>query len=419
MEENYKKEEEIKERTKKTLEEEIGSLRVPQKFKEKDKPKKIIEIRGDEIIEKTISSTKNSENFDKKTEEKGQLGVYQAMSFKQGEKENFSREKTKVTKDINKKTRKETSIKKKEVGEQEKKEKEIKKTNPFKTIRTYRDDVVQLMKKQKTSVSKIIIDKNKKQKETKKENLKKNKAFIFTIVILLFFVILGISTFYFSKTKNSIKYAQVKELKISTIVFPNYTKEIYLKRLRKESLLKQLDFEKKSISIPVGSLIQLYLTKEDKTKKFIIEETEGNKLLVTTEFFFKIIETKISSSLLRSLGSDFMFGYYSSFGNNPFLLLKVKSYNSSFSEMLKWEKTMFKDLYPLFSKEKTNIKKEKNDFKDIVLNNKDVRALLNSEGGLEFGYSFLDKETLLIFNQKTTLKELMRRLNNKKLERKN
>ena len=85
--------------------------------------------------------------------------------------------------------------------------------------------------------------------------------------------------------------------------------------------------------------------------------------------------------------------------------------------MLEWEKTILKDLSPTFIKDDSEVVLERKDFQDIVIVNKDVRAILNSSGKIEFAYAFPDKETLVIINNETTFQELLRRITNAKLER--
>ncbi len=292
----------------------------------------------------------------------------------------------------------------------------------IKTVRTYQSDVVKTMKEQKTSLTKMVIAEKKKQKgaggkikKTEKRSTKKTILIISTVISIV--VVGGLTGFYFLSEKQPEVPPTVTQLKIPTFIFPNYVREIFLTKLKRNQIIEAFESEKNTISIPLGSIIQLYLTKEDQTKQFMIEETEGNKLLITTEVFFNTIEAKTPSSLTRSLGSDFMFGYHSSLGNNPFLLFNVKSYNNVFSGMLEWEKTMLKDLSPVFSKDGSDITLERKDFQDIIIRNKDVRAILGSGGEIEFAYAFPDKETLVIINNETTFQELLRRITNARLER--
>lgn len=55
-------------------------------------------------------------------------------------------------------------------------------------------------------------------------------------------------------------------------------------------------------------------------------------------------------------------------------------------------------------------------FLDIVVNNKDVRGILNNEGKIVFGYSFTDLDTLVFFTDRRVFEDILKSLRgNKKL----
>lgn len=243
----------------------------------------------------------------------------------------------------------------------------------------------------------------------------KKVGFVFIVIILIG---TGFYTVNWYKNRDVVP-IEVVELKIPIFVFPNYQREVPVGNLRKDILIEKIKKENSEISIPLGSIMQLFFTVEDKSKQFIIQQTKGNKLLITTESFFDTLEVGPPPSLLRALDTDFMFGYHSSLGNNPFLLFKVKSYESVFAGMLVWEKNILNELSTIFKKESSQINVSDKSFRDIIIDNKDVRAVLDDKGKIYFAYSFPDKENLLITNNETTLSELYRRINTANLERKN
>jgi flagellar basal body-associated protein FliL len=249
-----------------------------------------------------------------------------------------------------------------------------------------------------------------------------SKIKIKNIIIGSFIVVIIISAVYYgfifvSKLLNPPEIV-ITELKIPTFIFPNYQRELFLKNLKKQTFVDSVLEEEKTISIPLGSIMQLYPTKEDSTKQFVVEGTEGNKTLIITPSLFNILEAKNPTSLTRALDPDFILGYHSSLGNKPFLLFTVNSYENAFAGMLNWEKTMYQDFSPIFVREDTKLEKQTiYEFKDVVIVNKDVRVILNNEGKIEFAYSFLNKNTLLITNNESTLEEIFRRINTAGLER--
>ena len=235
------------------------------------------------------------------------------------------------------------------------------------------------------------------------------------IIIVLFSLIAGFVGNYYINKKNN---AGITEIIIPSFIFSDYQKELFLNNLNKKSIIEDIIAEIDLTSIPLGQIIQLFLTIEDSTGQFVVEKADGSKLLLTTEVFLNLLETKSLSPLKRSLRPDFVFGLHSALGNNPFLIFKVKSYENAFAGMLTWEKTMFDELSFLFQRRDSKIDRYKNDFQDLIISNKDVRVLLNNEGKIEFVYAFINRETLVVANNETTLKELFKRLLNADLERK-
>jgi|SRR3989344_6034718 len=300
--------------------------------------------------------------------------------------------------------------------------KEKEENSLMKTIRTYKSDVVEEMKKQKSSLTSMVLaEKDKQQKQGKfVPKVKPNKKIFILLGGTFLILVIGFVGYSFVKPNPNTggENQEITIQQISTLILPNYKREIYVDRVKRDNIINALQKEKQETSIPLGYVIQFFLTTEDKTKSFVIEDEPDYKLLITTESFFDGIESKIPNSLIRNLEQEFIIGYHSSLGNNPFLILKVKSYNNVFAGMLEWEKTMYRDLSPVFVKDDSKISLDNNPFQDIVVSNRDVRAILNSSGKIEFAYSFPNPETLIITNNETTLQELYRRVTNARLERK-
>ncbi|MDD2935091.1 MAG: hypothetical protein PHX25_01310 [Candidatus Pacebacteria bacterium] len=290
----------------------------------------------------------------------------------------------------------------------------------MKTIRTYKSDVVEEMKKQKSSLTSMVLaEKDKQQKQGKfVPKIKPNKKMFILLGGTFLVLAIGFAGYLFIKPNTGNENQEITIQQTSTLILPNYKREIYVDRVKRDNIITALQKEKAETSIPLGYVIQFFLTTEDKTKSFVIEDEPDYKLLVTAESFFDGIESKIPNSLIRNLGQEFIIGYHSSLGNNPFLILKVKSYNNVFAGMLEWEKTMYRDLSPVFVKDGSKMSLDNNPFKDVVVSNRDVRAILNSAGKIELAYSFPNPETLIITNNETTLQELYRRVTNARLERK-
>ncbi len=294
----------------------------------------------------------------------------------------------------------------------EQKIQETKVSYPFqKPLRTFEGDIADTIKGQNISVAKIAIA----------EKVKKEKNDLISPIppsplfknILLFFVSIlliasGLYMFYeFYYVPNS------KVVIVNKTIVPN----IIVSDTNKEITIETMQAEINKISLPENSIANLYITKGQR----------DTKKLITAQEFLSSLQVNAPDQFIRTLLPDFMLGVHSFNGNNPFVILKTTLYQSAFAGMLKWETTLADDMSTLFSKaistqnvvntpvqSTADILVTSKPFTDLVIKNKDVRALTNQYGRITLLYTFLDKETILITTNEFTLKEILDRMTNKK-----
>lgn len=172
----------------------------------------------------------------------------------------------------------------------------------------------------------------------------------------------------------------------------------------------------------------------------IIEETVGTSTdatPVSIERFFEILGTRAPGRLIRSVGPDMTFGRV---GGTPFLITRTNSYENTFDALLEWEEFMAADL-PIVTKqwamgngqETTNEQEPESlsiapdplatttetgagesipvfvppppspTWKDIIVRNKDVRALIDHEGNVLILYAFPKNGYLAIVQNQEAL----------------
>lgn len=141
---------------------------------------------------------------------------------------------------------------------------------------------------------------------------------------------------------------------------------------------------------------------------------------ITTAELLGKLETAAPGPLVRALGASPILGVHGWKGGQPFFLWSVSSYDHAFSGMLSWEPDMLDDIGPLFglipreitaqvSSTTAEIREDALAFKDVIVRNKDARAVFGPKGTIIFLYSFIDKETLVVTTNEETLKFLMSR----------
>ncbi len=166
---------------------------------------------------------------------------------------------------------------------------------------------------------------------------------------------------------------------------------------------------------------------------------------INAKDIFNLIDSRADESLIRSLKEEATIGVHILDRPEPFIIFKSDSINQTYSGLLDWEKNMGLDLQKIFSASLTPAKPivaapiiiEENgtttevsqapnvviptfnlqNFIDIIISNKDTRAIVDSLGKIRFFYSIVDNEYIIMTTNKNTLDLLLNRINQVKLIR--
>lgn len=291
--------------------------------------------------------------------------------------------------------------------------------NTIRKIRTYKEDIAEAIRSQKASLTSIAAAEQKRRANiptdvTKDSSIDfKKVGVIFGIVALITLGITIIVFFTFFYENKGV----VPEQDIPSFFFVEKQKEINITGKSARKILQILGDKRENISLPLGQIAYLYITKTT--------EESGTEIthVVSAAEFLKDIRMQVSGSFLRSLEPSFMIGIHSFNQNQPFIIFKSNSYQNSFRGLLEWEKTMYSDLFLFFGQNidptlkvpidpqtgKSIVLRE--NFEDMVIKNVDVRALLSESGDIKLLYAFPNQQTLIITTNENTLIELITRLN--------
>jgi len=279
-----------------------------------------------------------------------------------------------------------------------------------KTLRTYTSDMADAIRTNETSVIKIALaEKEKREQEMmyqQAEGTKTSKVVLIVGGVILIIAALVGSYFLFQKKKDRETPAPV----VSTIdTFITYDAYSYLDVTNATNVNELLGIMRTNESEYSGLIKALFLTKK-------IGETNE---LTTAKNFFSIIKSSAPSSLIRSLADNYLLGKYSNQDSaSPndqqamFLIFQVSDYNQVYASMLEWERTMLKDLFPLFNinipgGDKTFFEKP---WQDIIINNRDARVINGENGEGILYYVFVNKNHFVISNNLETIREVISRL---------
>lgn len=132
----------------------------------------------------------------------------------------------------------------------------------------------------------------------------------------------------------------------------------------------------------------------------------------TSQEILLVLAPQMSGSFARAI-KTIMFG---ALNNEPFIVLKVTSFDAAFAGMLDWEDTASADLAPLFGSSvsasfdasaRTSTQVRNAFFKDIIASNKNTRLLQDESANDRIVYTFVDQNTILITTTRNTLSNLL------------
>lgn len=127
-----------------------------------------------------------------------------------------------------------------------------------------------------------------------------------------------------------------------------------------------------------------------------LSDVNGNTLDDVKEFL-NFLKVSPPTSLLRTMKGGYAVGTIAQDGVSAiFLAVAVDDFGSAFSAMLEWETQMSEDLSFLIA---SGDEGGSYAWKDIIIKNKDTRALVNLKNEARIAYTFLDKNTILIANK--------------------
>jgi hypothetical protein len=252
-----------------------------------------------------------------------------------------------------------------------------------------------------------MIIKEKRKKEGKYKNSIKNKNNVLMIILSVFLVILGIaaiaSVIVYVVNKNEVTTVKNQTVEPNSLIFYDYKTENLIDKLDRNDIFSIVKKIKNNSNIPIGDIKIFYFTKKDK---------DGYKVLAEAKDFFEVLDTRAPYKFIRNLTGDITTGILStSDGKETFMILKMMDFETSYANVLSWEKNIMFDMGALFG---VNKKYFSQNFVDLVIYNKDIRAILDEEGYVVFAYSFIDLKTLVFFTSNNQFNNLIETLLNKK-----
>lgn len=258
----------------------------------------------------------------------------------------------------------------------------------LKVIHTYQGDVENALREDNVSKAKVFVAEQKKEgvgspNETTSFNLR-------AVGVGIFFILIGGGlVYYFINPKKEVppgtQVLAPNNKEDDILVYDSYTKLIFPQG-DKDKLERIIQNEKQN-SPSMGVRILSFDTDADQ--------------------FMYLLDPEISGIFLRALKPQFAFGLATDENSisNPFLILKIESYDSAKGGLLSEEGALIKELTSILDIPPTGVK-----IRDILIDGKDARALIDNEDRIIFIYSFLNQNTLVITSDNDTFRTIKERV---------
>jgi len=274
-------------------------------------------------------------------------------------------------------------------------------------IRTYKKDVAGTIRNQKTSLVRMVLEEQKVRANRELDESPQSRKNLPLISFSLIFLLLAVVLVYFAFFRGSGEDPTFTNLNIVPLIRTENNKEIQFTNQTPKEFSKDIRMELLNPNLKLDAIEFLYFT-----EKYSIPTKDGvvdAKKIITVSKLFGALNIPIPSNLVRSLKSDYMYGFHNFNRNQPFLILKTDYYDTTFAGMLEWEQSLLKDIYPLFGVSSSEDLR-KRIWTDVIAKNKDTRVLKDFNEQTVLVYMFKDQKTLIITTSENTLFEVSRRL---------
>lgn len=333
------------------------------------------------------------------------------------------------------------------------------------TLRTYKGDIDRTVNKDKITTAKILIaeqkEKLKKQAIVSETSVKKPKN-VFAIVFGILFLVGAVGVVGYFGYEKAIKQAPITGISQEDFFLFAFDTQ---KFIDSKDLKSDIDAQVNQIIIDTND------AKENTYTDIVFYKTDsitGENSRLSSAEFFNLYNINIPSDIARSISRDFVYGLYKTgIRVEPFLVVGLADYENAYDSMFDWEDRLALDMRELFPKLKqvfdnpiipevntasstidiasstatttnsqiasstatstekaTTTPPQVNQvadrtvvFTDVVLSNRDTRAVRDPNGSPYFYYTFIDRDKILFAQDPKLITEIVRKIKEKQLVR--
>ena len=270
-------------------------------------------------------------------------------------------------------------------------------------VRTYADDMANVMENAEGTTIKSIIHEEEAEEELKKNlspESRKNKLFLIISVVL---VVLAVSLLSIVIALNSKSSAVVVAPQSKPLIFTDQSKLLEIGGLSPDQIAQTVLNEVNATTVKAGGIEGIYLT--------------NNKAAVGLRSFLTLIQAHADQTQMTYVNDNFLIGAFDGKSKDLFFLLKTRSFLDIFPVLTAWENKMFSDVHGFFgvaiSPDTSYLLTE--NFKDGIVDNKNARILYDKNGNIVLMYVFLDDTSVLITNAPEAVNQVIQRLSSNQI----
>lgn len=271
-------------------------------------------------------------------------------------------------------------------------------------LRTYSTDLAEAMRKNDGSVVQIaLMEDARRRQDAKAVNPTSKKNLTFIILGIIFIIIAG----------GAIGFAIYKTRTPDPVIPEKPTLPPALVQSDEVALLDTTGKPAVEIVRALRAVVDAGNARTGTVKNIIPVTVSGTtKLPLGSAQFLSAIVAHTSSAFSRTLTNALMLGTYEYDTPHLFIVLSSTAHDYMYTGMLEWEPKMLGDLGPLFGLDITSDQIRSSlgfPFQNSIVENRDVRAIYDTQNNLLILYSFLDQNTVVITHDAKTLIETVRR----------
>jgi hypothetical protein len=271
-------------------------------------------------------------------------------------------------------------------------------------VRTYRQDVAELITKKKVTRTHVAIAEEERRRAIGESSVWEGEkpASMFPLFFAGIFLLVGLSILFYNIAGKNIPLF-IDRTPPQIFLIPNgTTHSLGLSRYTRDELTRGIRDISRKEKLPQGAHLRISYRAHSGT----------SSLALPLKNFFLTLEGNIPDTLTRSIAPLYEGGLISAGETKGYLVFTTTYYENAVVGLLAWEKQMVRDLYPVIDPLRAELVPTPavGTWRAELWQGNDLRVFTTTEGRVALVYGWVDKKTLIITGNVQVFTELVRLL---------